>query len=467
MNISTTHSRHPNLATLSRFCEFVCELVRSDYSVLVISSGAVSIGCQRLGLASRPKDVVTKQAVAAVGQGRLLRLYDDLFSLLGQPIAQVLLSRENIALEHHYRNALNTFKELLRLGVVPIVNENDTVAVGELRFGDNDTLSALVASLVRAHWLVLLTDVDALYTADPRTNPDAKPIRVVEDIGDLLVDTTGNTAGGTSNSASANPTPATSGKWGTGGMTTKLQAATIATAAGVRTAICSSDRLEDVKRMLQGYTDVGTQFVPYHRAITGHKKWIAQGLRPQGTLIIDDGAAKSILQKHSLFAAGIVAVEGEFAHHSGVKILTTKGKEIARGLTTYGSREIDMIKGLRSSQIVEKLGYHGPEVVIHRGNLVVLPSALSDLDEEMRRGLPRNLSSTSISSLVKEEDSRASSPSPDPAGAKRADTGSLGEAVSSPAASLEKLQKRMEGPASEGADDTSDGEIYGDDVLAE
>ncbi len=332
-------------------------MVRNNYSVIIVSSGAVSIGCQRLGLTERPKSVITKQAVAAVGQGRLMRLYDDLFSIMSQPIAQVLLSRENIAQEHHYRNALNTLKELLRLGIVPIVNENDTVAVDELRFGDNDTLSALVASIVRAHWLFLLTDVDALYTANPRTDASARPIHVVEDVADLNVDT-GD--GGIS------------GRWGTGGMATKIQAATIATAAGVRTAICSTEHLDHIKQMLEGSTSVGTQFTPKSRAITGHKKWIAQGLRPQGTLVIDEGAQRAVFEKRSLFAAGIVNVLGDFPPHSGVRLVNASGRELGRGLTNYSSTEIMLIRGLKSNQIPERLGYHGPDVVIHRGNLVAL-----------------------------------------------------------------------------------------------
>ena len=237
----------------------------------------------------------------------------------------------------------------------------------ELRVGDNDTLSALVASIVRAHWLFLLTDVDALYDKNPRVYPDAKPIRVVHDIAELVADTN-DAAGGA---------PGQSGKWGTGGMATKIQAATIATAAGVRTAICSTDRVEHLEMLISGRTDVGTQFVPTTKVITGHKKWIAQGLRPQGVLVIDDGATKSVIEKRSLFAAGIVDVLGQFPPHAGVKIVTRAGKELARGLVNYSSTEISIIKGLKSSQIAEHLGYNGPDVVIHRGNLVVFPVAMS------------------------------------------------------------------------------------------
>ncbi|MCS6815558.1 MAG: glutamate 5-kinase, partial [Cyanobacteria bacterium] len=200
------------LSTIALLVEVICRLRRQGHAVILVSSGAVGVGCARLGLQQRPKSIALKQAVAAVGQGRLMRVYDDLFTSLQQPIAQVLLTRSDLEQRSRYVRVCNTFRELLRLGVIPIVNENDTVAVDELKFGDNDTLSALVASLVQADWLFLLTDVDRLYSADPRHDPNAQPIDRVADVERLTVQV------GDRGSA-----------WGTGGMTTKLAAAKIAT----------------------------------------------------------------------------------------------------------------------------------------------------------------------------------------------------------------------------------------------
>ncbi|MGB7522095.1 MAG: glutamate 5-kinase, partial [Spirulinaceae cyanobacterium] len=242
IKIGTSSLTHPNtgqlaLATIGSLVETLTHLHSSGERIILVSSGAVGVGCTRLGLKERPKTMATKQAVAAVGQGRLMRVYDDLFTTLQQPIAQVLLTRRDLMSRSCYVNARNTFQELLQLGVIPIVNENDTVAVEELKFGDNDTLSALVASLVEADWLFLLTDVDGLYSADPRQFPQALPISLVsaEELAQLKVEV------GSSGS-----------QWGTGGMVTKLAAARIATGAGVRTVITKGSRPQQMAQILQG-----------------------------------------------------------------------------------------------------------------------------------------------------------------------------------------------------------------------
>lgn len=274
-SLSTLDGKFINLSIIVKVVETIASLRERGFDVILVTSGAVSIGCQKLNITERPKDLTVKQAIAAVGQCRLMRIYEDFFSHVNQPVAQVLLSRENLSQKHHYTNALNTFHALFKLGVVPIVNENDTVAVEELKFGDNDTLSALVASLVSADWLFLLTDVDALYSADPRSNPDAKPIRIVESIDDLKVDI------------------GSAGNWGTGGMATKIQAARIGTAAGVRTGIIKSTRLQDINAIMKG-EEAGTVFTCTKAPLKSQKRWIAHGLAPVGTLIIDDGAVNAI-----------------------------------------------------------------------------------------------------------------------------------------------------------------------------
>ncbi|MCC5640296.1 glutamate 5-kinase [Nostoc sp. CHAB 5844] len=345
------------LSTIATLTETLCHLRQQGNRVILVSSGAVGVGCARLGLTERPKAIALKQAVAAVGQGRLMRIYDDLFTTLQQPIAQVLLTRSDLVQRSRYLNVYNTFKELLGLGVIPVVNENDTVAVDELKFGDNDTLSALVASLVEADWLFLLTDVDRLYSADPRSVPDAQPISLVNNIKELAqlqVQTGGQGS-----------------QWGTGGMVTKISAARIAIAAGVRTVITQGRFPRNLEKILQG-EPLGTHFQPQPEPTSARKRWIAYGLVPAGKLYLDPGAIAAISQAgKSLLAAGIKAVEGEFDTQDAVQLCDTNGNEIARGLVNYSSDELQKICGRHSREIPEILGYVGADTVVHRDNLVL------------------------------------------------------------------------------------------------
>ncbi|TAE56915.1 MAG: glutamate 5-kinase [Nostocales cyanobacterium] len=345
------------LSTIASLTETLCNLRQQGHRVILVSSGAVGVGCARLGLTERPKAIALKQAVAAVGQGRLMRIYDDLFTTLQQPIAQVLLTRADIVHRSRYLNAYNTFQELLGLGVIPIVNENDTVAIEELKFGDNDTLSALVASLVEADWLFLLTDVDRLYSADPRTVPDAKPISLISnmrELAELQIQTGGKGS-----------------QWGTGGMVTKISAARIAIAAGVRTVITQGRFPHNIEKIIQGEL-IGTHFAPQPEPTSARKRWIAYGLVPAGKLYLDDGAITAISQAgKSLLAAGIKTVEGEFEHQEAVQICDINGNEIARGLVNYNSEELQKIRGCHSRDIEGILGHAGAETVIHRDNLVL------------------------------------------------------------------------------------------------
>ncbi|MGL5080881.1 MAG: glutamate 5-kinase [Microcoleaceae cyanobacterium] len=345
------------LSTLAALVETLTHLRRQEHRVVLVSSGAVGVGSARLGLSERPRTIALKQAVAAVGQGRLMRVYDDLFTSLNQPIAQVLLTRGDLIQRGGYVNAYNTFQQLLRLNVIPIVNENDTVAVDELKFGDNDTLSALVASLVEADWLFILTDVDKLYSADPRHNPNAQPIDLVTHIKQLeeLQVNMGNSQSG----------------WGTGGMITKIEAARIATGSGVRTVITDGKQPHNIEKIIQG-EPLGTQFEPSSRPVNARKHWIANILIPTGKLGLDAGAVKAICQNgKSLLAAGITQVEGRFQVQDAVQLCDPNGSEIARGLVNYSSLELEQIKGCHSETIPEVLGYGGAETVIHRDNLVI------------------------------------------------------------------------------------------------
>jgi len=345
------------LSTIANLAETLSHLRRQGHQVVLVSSGAVGVGCGRLGLTDRPKTIALKQAVAAVGQGRLIRVYDDLFTALQQPIAQVLLTRSDLVQRSSYINVERTFQELLQLGVIPIVNENDTVAVDELKFGDNDTLSALVASLVRADWLFLLTDVDRLYSDDPRSNPDAQPIvRVsrIEQLQELQVKMGGRGS-----------------QWGTGGMMTKITAAQIATGAGVRTVITQGRNPQNLEKILAGEA-IGTLFEPQPHAVNARKRWIAHGLVPAGKLYLDDGAVRAIRNRgKSLLAAGIIYVEGDFQNQDAVELCDRAGLAIARGLVNYNSHELQKIRGCQSDEIATILGHAGAETVVHRDNLVL------------------------------------------------------------------------------------------------
>jgi glutamate 5-kinase len=346
------------LSSIATLAETLSDLRRQGHRVILVSSGAVGVGCARLGLTERPKAIALKQAVAAVGQGRLMRIYDDLFTILQQPIAQVLLTRADLVQRSRYLNVNNTFQELLNLGVIPVVNENDTVAVEELKFGDNDTLSALVASLVEADWLFLLTDVDRLYSADPRSVPDAKPISVVnsmQELTELQIQTGGQGS-----------------QWGTGGMMTKISAARIAIAAGIRTVITQGRFPRNIAKIIQGEL-IGTHFLPQPEPTSARKRWIAYGLIPGGKLYLDPGAIAAVTKGgKSLLAAGIKAVEGKFDNQEAVQLYDTNDHEIARGLVNYSSNELQKICGRHSREIPSILGYEGVDTVIHRDNLVLI-----------------------------------------------------------------------------------------------
>ena len=348
------------LSQLSRVCEVAADLTSNGHRVCIVTSGAVGVGCQLLGLRNKPQDVAQKQALAAVGQQHLMRYYDEIFSALGRKCGQVLLTLDNVAKRNSYLNAQNTFRELFNFGVMPIVNENDTVATEQIRFGDNDTLSAQVANLISADWLFLLTDVDYLYTGNPRLDPDASPIFVVEDVSQLEVNT--QTRGT---------------QWGTGGMKTKITAAVMASASGCKTVICSSATPESLTETISGNWQ-GTVFLAQDHPVRGRRRWVLL-VPPKGKIVLDSGAVRAVIKKRSsLFAAGIVSVEGNFSYQDAVQICSEDGKELARGLVNYSSQEIDMIKGKNSRHINRILGYVGPDEVVIRDNISIVQIPTED-----------------------------------------------------------------------------------------
>ncbi|RKF84148.1 Glutamate 5-kinase [Golovinomyces cichoracearum] len=423
-------THEPMLFILSNIVSTAVKLHKSGHKVIIVSSGAVGVGLRRMNYEKRPKRSAQIQALAAIGQCRLMTLWDQLFELFGQPIAQILLTRNDIAdvciffksgndsivlltrQRTQYLNAQNTFRELLEIGVIPIVNENDTISLSEIKFGDNDTLSAITAAMVHAHYLFLMTDVDCLYDKNPRNHPDAKAIEVVNDISALQADV--SSAGSS---------------LGTGGMSTKIVAARLATSAGVTTVIArssnpgniikiveyvqnlkpsktittssrpvspedlSNPKTEKYKSLLDttkvepiGSAPIHTRFIASENPIRDRHFWILHGLTPHGTLYIDVGAHCALKNRAGLFAAGVVDVEGNFAQFEAVriveidcrtkdtstenlKICKSLGAEVGRALVNYSAAEIARIKGAGSSDIQNILGYADSEYVALRENV--------------------------------------------------------------------------------------------------
>ena len=330
---------------------------RRDREVVLVTSGAIATGMARLALAERPRTIPEKQAAAAVGQSALMWHYEAAFKRHDVAVGQVLLTAQDIGDRSRYLNARNTLRMLLDLSVLPIVNENDTVAVEEIKVGDNDNLSALVASLVDADLLVLLTDVDGLYTADPALAADARKLDTVDAVTDDIVRLVWNRGGGAS----------------VGGMATKLEAAQKAAASGIPMVIASGREEGVLTRLLAGEA-VGTYFTPKADRLTARKWWIAFAVPPQGRLTVDAGALRALRDEgRSLLPSGVVDVGGDFAAGEVVAIVAqADGREFGRGLVNYDAVELRKIRGAKTRQIEERLGYRGVDEVIHRDNLVIL-----------------------------------------------------------------------------------------------
>jgi glutamate 5-kinase len=334
----------------------VAGLRNAGCEIILVSSGAVAAGRNALGFEEKPRTIPQKQAAAAVGQSRLMHAYDEAFSRHGFTVAQILLTREDLADRQRFLNARATLDTLLAFGAIPIINENDTVAVEEIKFGDNDNLSALVTNLVEAHLLVILTDIEGFYEADPRTNPDARLLTLVKSVTRDVE----RAAGGAGSSV------------GTGGMATKVAAARKVGKSGVPTLMLNGRRPGIVNRALAG-TEEGTLFLPAREILNRRKQWIAFTLRPKGKIVVDSGAVKVLSQQgKSLLPTGVVRVEGEFERGSCVRVCAPDGSEFARGLTDYSSRELGKVLGHRSSAIEEILGYRYGDEIIHRDNLVLM-----------------------------------------------------------------------------------------------
>jgi glutamate 5-kinase len=354
--VLTTEKNDLDRQRIAAIAAEISQLRSKGIEVIVVTSGAVAAGRSMLGV-DRPRTIPQKQAAAAVGQPRLMNAYEEALGHFAINTAQMLLTRDDLSDRQRFQNARATIDTLLSCDIVPIINENDTVAVEEIKFGDNDNLSALVTNLSESELLIILTDIDGFYDSDPRTNPDARLVPLVRGITREIE----QAAGGSGSSV------------GTGGMATKISAAKKAGRFGIPTIIANGSRESILERLMTG-EELGTFFLPAGESLNRRKHWIAYTLRPRGRIIVDAGAAK-VLRQHgkSLLPSGMVAVEGEFERGACVRIVAKDGSEIGRGLADYSSRECLMILGRQSSELEEILGYRYGDEVIHRDNLVIVP----------------------------------------------------------------------------------------------
>jgi len=343
-----------DLQAISDWARQIHAVRQQGKQVVLVSSGAVACGVQRLGWGRRPKTVHEKQAAAAVGQAGLVEVYEAAFSKYGLHTAQILLTHDDLADRKRYLNARSTLNALLDMGVIPIINENDTVVTDEIKFGDNDTLGALVANLIEADALIILTDQTGLYTADPRKDPQATLIREAT-AGDPALEVM---AGGAGSSV------------GTGGMITKVIAAKRAARSGAHTAIASGRETDPILRLANGEA-VGTLLVSQTQPLAARKQWLADHLQLAGRLLLDDGAVKALQSGKSLLPIGVTAVEGEFERGAAVACIAPDGREIARGLCNYGSGEARLIARRSTTEIESILGYVDEAEIIHRDNLIL------------------------------------------------------------------------------------------------
>ncbi|MBC7075598.1 MAG: glutamate 5-kinase [Syntrophomonadaceae bacterium] len=345
-----------NLCRIEHLVRQLADLHNRGIEVLLVSSGAIGVGANRMGFKKVPATMPEKQALAAIGQGALLHLYEKIFAEYGKIVAQVLLTRGDLDDRIRYLNATNTLLAILAMGVIPIINENDTVVVEEIKFGDNDTLSALVAGIVNADLLLILSDVDGLYDSDPRLNSSARLLTHVGEITDEMEENSRNRGS----------------SFSSGGMLTKLKAARMCMAAGVPMVIANSEVENVIIRVLSG-EEMGTLFIPREdRKMHARKKWIAFGTVVQGRISVDSGAVTALLKRgKSLLPSGVLRVEGEFERGTVVAVVSPEGKEIARGMVNYSAEELKLIAGKKTSEIEEILGEKDYDEVIHRNNLWV------------------------------------------------------------------------------------------------
>ena len=346
-----------NFAKIEILARVLTDLNNEGKDVVLVTSGAGAVGITRLGLKTKPNSIPGKQAAAAVGQGILMHYYENIFGEYEQVVAQVLLTKVDAIDRHRYTNTRNTFQALFDQNVIPVVNENDVVALDELKIGDNDNMSALVAGIVDADLVIILSDVDGLYTANPQKNKNAKLVQEVMEVTPEIEATAGGTG-------SANAT---------GGMLTKLQAAKAAMSSGIHLIIASGDDPRNISRILKG-ENLGTLFVSKENRLQFRKRWLAFGARILGKITVDGGLAKALHKEGgcSILPIGVVAVEGDFDSGATLSVTDKQGNELARGLTNYNSEDVRKIMGAKTTEIKKILGAKHFDEIIHRDNLVIL-----------------------------------------------------------------------------------------------
>ena len=344
-----------NLNRMEKLVRELADLHNAGKEVILVSSGAIGVGAEKMGVKAAPRTIPDKQALAAIGQGALLHMYEKLFAEYGQIVAQILLTRDDFTERMRYLNATNALLAILAMNVIPIINENDTVVVEEIKFGDNDTLSALVAGITDADLLIILSDVDGLYDSDPRLNSTAILQNQVTEITAEMKD--GAETKGSSFSS--------------GGMATKLKAADMCMAAGIP-MVKANNNIENVVRQIVNGKHIGTLFIPREEKMQARKRWIAFGSVPHGRLTVDDGAMAALVRRgKSLLPSGIIAVEEDFDRGDVVAVINREGVEIARGIVNYSAGDIKQIAGRKSAEISKILTAKDYDEVIHRNNLWV------------------------------------------------------------------------------------------------
>jgi glutamate 5-kinase len=345
-----------NLTVVKNLAKEISFLYDSGREVILITSGAVAAGRRKINLDQEKLTIKEKQALAAIGQSCLMNQYDEAFDVYGKKIAQILLTHSDLSDRTRYLNVRNTILTLFKFGVIPVINENDTVSTNELKFSDNDNLGALVANLIEADMFLCLTDVDALYDRNPQTDPNAKPLYTVTEVTPEIEAMAGN-------SKSA---------LGTGGMQSKIRAAKMV-AAGGGSSFIGSGRQNNILQHLFSGEMVGTFFLPRKEKMQSRKRWIAYVLKTKGVLTLDEGACAAVSRNgKSLLPSGIIDLEGKFMVGDSVLCQTESGKRVAVGLSNFSSGELAKIKGLRTDKIEQVLGYKEFDEVLHRNNLVVL-----------------------------------------------------------------------------------------------
>ncbi|MFC1839009.1 glutamate 5-kinase [Thermodesulfobacteriota bacterium] len=344
-----------NRQVINNITGSISALKKEGYEVILVSSGAIASGLRKVGQLNIPDSVAEKQAMAAVGQSSLMNAYEKAFSRYGHVCAQILITGDDLTNRRRYLNARNTIFTLLSWGIIPVINENDTVVIDEIKFGDNDNLSAMVANMTGSHLLINLTDIDGLYNDDPRVNKKARLIPVIEKINNNIFNYAGSTPGAL----------------GTGGMASKVISAKKAILKGIPVVIANGRKKNIINKIIKG-ENTGTLFMPRDAAICGRKHWIAFSRSIKGEIEIDEGATKALINNgKSLLPSGIINISGKFNRGDSVRILDINKKEVAIGMVDYNFNDLSKIKGLKSSRIESVLGYKHNDEVIHRDNLVI------------------------------------------------------------------------------------------------